>query len=226
MSHHDPTLPRSDTATLPEADLISRVQGEQDSAALVALVNRHTGIYYQVVNRYVAAYPNAIKAKDMDDDKLFNLYTFVKAYDSTRDKTLCGYIHDRTDYLCKTMLKRDERNPLSPGTYAPSGAMPLDTDDDTYTTSNGAHITLQDQSPAASVTDAANLDIGIEAIQRAAGEVCRDPRFHEILQCRHFAPDHTVMSWREVGKRMHMSHENARKLYNNNLALVKARLST
>ncbi len=226
MSRRDPTLPRSDTDTLPEADLIARVQTDKDSAALLALVNRNTGIYFQVVNRYAAAYPNAVKANDLDDDKLFNIYQFILDFDPVRGKTLCGYIHDRTDYLCKGILRKDERNPVSAGAYLSSGAAPLDRDDDTYATNNGGHATLTDESPSAQVAEVANLDLGIEDIRRAAGEVCTDKRFARILTYRHFQPSHQVMSWREVAKKVKLSHEGCRKVYLHNLELVKAHLST
>ncbi len=222
MSHRDPTLPRPDTDVLPESDLIARVKNEQDSNALLALVNRHTGMYFSVVNRYAASYPNAVRVRDLDDDKLFNFYTFILAFDPSRGMKLSTYIGDRTDYLCKTLLKRDERNPISPGTYASTGAMPLDSNEDTYTTTDGGRVTLEDQSPG--VVDTANRELGVEEIRSVAAQVCTDPRFDQILQCRHFGPNHQVMSWREVGKRVNMSHENARKIFNSNIETIKIHL--
>ncbi len=223
MSRRDPTLPSPDTTSLPEADLIARVKVDRDSAALVTLVNRHTGFYFSVVNRYAATYPNVIKARELDDDKLFNIDRFVCDYDPTRGTKLSTYICDRTDYLCKTMLKRDERNPLSAGAYAPSGIKPLDVNEDTYATSNGRYVTLEDESATARVTETANTHLGVEDIRRAAGEVCTDPRFVQILDCRH--GEGNEMSWRAVAKRVGISHEGCRKVYFHNLALVKAHLS-
>ncbi len=223
MSRRDPTLPSADTATLPEADLITRVKIDRDSNALLALVNRHTGIYFQVVNRYAATYPNVIKTRDMDDEKLFYIDKFICDYDATRGLKLCGYIHDRTDFLCKGMLKRDARNPLSSAGYTVSGQAPLDTSDDTFQTSNGGEVTLQDESSASRVTDTANLDIAIEDIRRAANVACADPRFIQILDYRHSGAE---MSWRAIGEKVGVSHEGARKIYAHNLALVKAHLST
>lgn len=223
MAHSDPTLPRPETSSLPESDLIARVKSEQDSAALLALVNRHTGIYFQVVNRYASAYPNAIKARDLDDDKLFNIYKFVLAYDPTKGTKLSTYIGDRTDYLCKGILKRDERNPVSFGTYSSSGAAPLDVDDDTYSTTNGGRITLQDDSHAARVTEVVNEELAVEDILKTAHEVNDDPRFFRIWDYRH----NKGMSWRQIGAKMKLSHEGCRThIYQETLDLVKARLTT
>lgn len=222
MSRHDPTLPRPETDTLPEADLIARVKGEQDSAAILALVNRHTGIYFNVVNRYAAAYPNAIKARDLDDDKLFNIYQFVLAFDPTRGMKLSTYIGDRTDYLCKGILKRDERNPISPGTYSSTGSMPIDVDDDTYSTTNGGHVTLADESKGGHVAEVANTDLAVEDILKTAHEVNDDPRFFRIWDYRH----NKGMSWRQIGTKMGISHEGCRThIYQETLDKVKERLT-
>lgn len=223
MALHDPTLPRPETDTLPESDLIARVKGEQDSAALLALVNKHTGIYFQVVNRYASAYPNVIKARDLDDDKLYNLYRFISAYDPTKGTKLSTYIGDRTDYMCKGLLKRDERNPISPGMYAASGIAPLDVDDDTYSTTNGGRITLQDDSRASRVAEVVNADLAVEDILKTAHEVSDDPRFFRIWDYRH----NKGLSWRKISAKMRLSHEGCRTvIYQDTLDLVKARLTT
>ncbi len=225
MTRHDPTLPRADTVGLSEADLIARVQSDADSSALLGLISRHTGIYFNVVNRYAAAYPNVIKARDLDDDKLFNIYTFVRDYDPTRGMKLSTYIGDRTDYLCKTLLKRDERNPMSPGTYASTGAMSLDAvPQDAYASTYGHSVALEDHSSAARVVEVANTDIGIETIRAAAEEVCDDKRFLQILEHRHLNAADGGMSWRRIGERVGLSHEGCRKVYQHNLDLVRSHL--
>ncbi len=221
MSRRDPTLPSAPADTLPESDLISRVKTDADSTALLALISRHTGIYFDVVNRYAASYPNAIKARDLDDDKLFNLYQFILAYDPNRGMKLSTYICDRTDYLCKTILKRDARNPISPGTYAQTGAMALDRNEDTYSTSDGRQVTLIDESPHAQVPDQAHDDLSIETIRQAAGDACQDPRFTRILTYRHFNTKHCTMSWRDIAKRMNLSHERVRQVYDEGIIRVK-----
>ncbi len=160
----------------------------------------------------------------MDDDKLFNIDQFVCDYQSDRGMKLSTYIHDRTDWLCKGMLKRDERNPLSAGGYTSSGAQWIDANDGVLATSNGSFVTLEDESATARVTDEANTHIAVEDIRRAAGEVCTDQRFVQILDCRHGAGH--GMSWRATAEKVGLSHEGCRKVYFHNLALVKAHLST
>ena len=221
MKQKDPTL------AAPDADLVARIKAEQDSAALTTLIERHSGIYFKVVNSYAATYPNVIKRADMDDDKLFNLYTFILAYEPDRGTKLSTFICDRTDYLCKTLLRRDERNPLSLG-YTASGAGILNgepdhsaTEDDTYSVTHGARVILVDESATACVPESANADLAIEDIRRAAAEVCTDSRFMTILDYRHFNAPRASLSWRDIGARLNLSYERVRQIYNENIELVK-----
>lgn len=212
--------------SITEADLITRVKNERDSEALTALINNHTGIYLSVVNRYANSYPNTIRRGDLADDKLFNIYSFILDYDPTRGTKLSTYIGDRTNWMCKTLLKQDARNPIRAGTYGPSGAMSFGTLGDTYTTEGGAVVTIADEDPDMDVAATVDRDMKMQDIMEAAWGVCPDKRFISILTYRHFNPQgQTSLSWRQIGEKMGMSHERARTIYNENLAIVKRHLA-
>lgn len=204
-----------------ESTLICRVKEASDSAALTTLVDTHTGIYVDVVSRYAHVYPNVIKKDDLVDDRLYNLYRFIIDYDPARGTKLSTYICDRTDYMCKTMLKHDRVNPITSGTYGPKGALSLGTIGDTYTTNSGANITLIDEGNDAQVVNTADKDLQIEDVLAIAEQQCEDKRFIAILKYRHFNTPQTCLSWREIGKRLNLSHERARAIYNENIAFIK-----
>lgn len=204
-----------------ESILIDKVKEASDSEALTTLVNSHTGIYIDIVSKYAQVYPNVIKRDDLVDDRLYNLYRFILEYNPDKGTKLSTYIGDRTDYMCKGLLRKDKQNPIAAGTYGPSGPMSLGTVGDTYTTNSGCNVTIEDDSAEAHVVETADKDIGVEDIVRAAWTICFDKRFLEILNYRHFNAPETCLSWREIGKRMKLSHERARLIYNENIAIVK-----
>ena len=207
-----------------ETQLIDRVKEVSDSEALTTLVNSHTGIYVSIVDKYAQVYPNVIKRDDLVDDRLYNLYRFILEYNPDKGTKLSTYIGDRTDYMCKGLLKKDRLNPISAGTYGLNGPMSLGTAGDTYTTNSGNNVTIVDDSTDGHVVETADKDIGIEDILRAAWTLCTDKRFLEILGYRHFNTPETCLSWREIGKRMKLSHERVRLIYNENIAIVKKHL--
>lgn len=214
------------TPVLSESELISLVKTKQDSAALVMLADRHAGIYMSVVGRYSECYPNTVKREDLADDRLFNIHRFILDYDSSRGTKLSTYIGDRTDWMCKGLLKKDRENPISAGTYGPSGAIGLTIGGDTYATPTGSEITLMDESASARVVDIADRELQTEAVLTAAREVVKDKRFVSILGYRHFnSPGKTSLSWRQIGEKMNLSHEQSRKIYYANLVIVKRHLT-
>ncbi len=212
------------TSSSSESTLIHRVKDSADSEALKTLINTHTGIYVEIINRYSQAYPNTVKREDLIDDRYYNIYRFILDYDPNRGTKLPTYIGDRTDYMCKTLLKKDKNNPLTSGTYGPSGAESFTTLGDTYTTSSGSSVTVMDESLGAQVVNIADRDIKIEDILSVAAFVCKDDRFIQILHFRFFNSPETCLSWREIGKRLGISHEGARLIYNDNLEIVKKHL--
>ncbi len=201
-----------------ESDLINRVKSEQDSDALTTLVNHHTGVYFKVVNSYAKVYPHAISRNDLSDDSLLNIYHFVVDYDPARRTKLSTYIHDRTDYLCRGLLKKDRNNPSPTKTYGGSGIMPLT--EDRYMTTNGQSVTLMDETDDAQVDVMVDRDTCVDDVLAAAACVCHDRRFLAVLRYRHS----DGLSWRQIGAKIGLSHEMARKIYNANLPIVKAHL--
>jgi DNA-directed RNA polymerase specialized sigma24 family protein len=202
-----------------EYELIERVKSAQDSAALVDLVNQHTGAYFSVVNRYASAYPGVIRADDMGDDKLLNFYTFICAYDPAKGTKLSTFITQRTDYLCKTMLKRGRHNPLDGCGLGSTGVMPITETGELGESSavDGLRpLNLPDTSRVAQVSAEAESHLDSDMLMQAANNSCPDKRFGRIFSLRH----HDGLSWREIGKKMKLSHERARNLYMEHVGAV------
>lgn len=213
------------TAAQSESTLIHRVKAESDSSALTTLVDNHTGIYVDVVSKYAQAYPNVIRRDDLVDERIYNIYRFIVDYDPKRETKLSTYIGIRTDYLCKTILKNDRITSNKTCTTSMVGSVvSLGTDGDTYTTSNGGTVVLIDEDVTHRVDEIANKDLQIEDIMEASAKYAKDERFVQILKYRHFNSPETSLSWRQIGKRMKLSHERVRLIYQENLEIIKKHL--
>ena len=220
-----------------ESALLSRIKEHQDNAAIVELVNLHTGVYQMVATKYSKTYPNIINLHDLTDDRLTNIYKWVIDYKDDRDTQLGTYIGQRTDYLCRWMLKKAKHDPLSAGTTL-SSLSNADQEQDAVTyltgavdnfeteshTTGGKNVFIVDKTDAARPADAANRDVGIEDIMKAIDDpsLGLDPRFRVILQQRHLI--NPIVTWRAIGKGLGISHEMARKIYMKNMDVVKKKL--
>lgn len=81
-----------------DLDLINKVKNENDSGALVELVNRHTGLYIKIVDKY--SYPAALDKNDMIDNKLYNIYQYALDYDPTKNMKFPVYLGQRLKWDC------------------------------------------------------------------------------------------------------------------------------
>ena len=210
-----------------DVQLIEKVKESADSTALNTLIDNTTGIYINIIDKYSHSYPNVIKKDELVEDRMFNIYRFILDYDVNKGTKLSTYVGDRTDWMCKEMLKKSRNNPIKSGTYGFSGAYSLGAVGDTYNQSEDSSITLKDNSESANVVESANKDLFLEELQATACLICTDKRFIEIFNYRHFNTigHKSSLSWREIGLRMNISHEWARSIYNENIELIKQHLN-
>ena len=220
----------------PESILIAKVKDSSDSAALTELVNMHSGIYYTIINKYAHTYPNVINAHDLSDDRMFNIYRFILAYEGDRNMKLSSYIGERTDYLCKTLLRKGEHDPLSYGvmitptvssgdinsmnyfSYSPIDQFNIDA----LTTANGNSVSIINQIDNNQPNEIANNEIAMEDILNLAKSetICPDKRFVTILNLRK-----SEQTWRQIGHEIGLSYEGARKIYIKNIDIIKRSLN-
>jgi len=165
-----------------DIDLINQVKTNNDSTALVELVERHTGIYQTVINRF-SALPK-IPASDLREDKAFNIYSWALKYDPARNMKFGTYVGNEARFMCLNLLNRTKESVE----YQPD----IEIDE------NAIEITSQAEDHDA-----------MDMLEDRAKSV-KDPRFVTIFNLKH----RRGLSWREIGKEMGMSHEGARKIFN------------
>lgn len=196
-----------------DLELITSIKEQGDDNAILELINRHTGAYFAVVQRYAASYPNIVKFDDLRDDKMFNIYKTVLDYDPTKGTKFSTYLSEKTDWMCKKLLKDDGR----PTKLSVKNGDSLD-----ETLPNGSPSTvLTDETPAGHVEDTADHDLSLELILEEAGEM-KDKRFESILRWKH--GQNAALTFRQIGVRLGLSHERVRQIYSENMERVKRRL--
>lgn len=182
-----------------EHELIARVKDKQDSTALEQLVNLHTGIYINMVRKY-ATYPdftNKVDPKDVIEDKAYNIYQFALKFDASRGMQFGTYVGEQTKFLCQGILHRGTESVQFNEATAPNN--------DT------------------SVTDTAERDSSIEAaLEQVQGS--DSATFKKIVRLRFLGE--SPLSWRNIAKKVGLSHEGCRKIYEKHMPAIKEYLKT
>lgn len=182
-----------------ELDLITRIKETQDSAALTQLIDLHTGVYVKVVRKY-ECYPDfrdKIEARNILEDKAYNIYQFALKYDPARGMTFGSYVGDSVRHICQNTITRSPQSVTFNEEMAPSN--------DT------------------AVMDTVERDSSIEAIlDQVKGS--DSAKFREIFKLRYCGQK--PRSWRQISKMVGMSHEGVRKVYEKHIGAIKEHLKT
>lgn len=184
-----------------DLQLVQRIQkaarGESDSdesAAVAELVNRHTGIYINVVKKY-SCYPDFVaraNVDDLKDEKFLNIYQFALKYDGSREMKFGSYVGKMTKHMCQNLITRGDESVQFNEYVAPSNET--------------------------SMVEHTNHDSDIEEINLGAAKV-DDPTFREIFKLRFGGQK--PLSWRAIGEAVGMTHEGARKVFNRYIDQVR-----
>lgn len=185
-----------------DIDLINKVKQEQDNDAINELVNRHSGCYLQVVNKYCSMSSGKLSLQDLSEDKTYNIYKYAQTYNPDKECKFSTYVSNMTRYTCLDLLKKE-----------PEIKEYLDAPDKF----NGG-ICLEENIPTSYTT---NENLDIFDLDVAIHKVIKNPKFKKIIKLRHPRFIAKSMCWTEIGKRVGMSNEGARRLYNRNIKKIK-----
>ncbi len=89
--------------------LIDKVKMYNDEKALCELINRHSGIYINIINRYGGKSLNQSQIKDMIDDKNYQIYKAAIEYNFSKSK-FSTFLANKTKYICLTNKTNNKKN--------------------------------------------------------------------------------------------------------------------
>jgi hypothetical protein len=89
---------------LTDSELARKVQESASNEAMCEIINRHTGIYMNVVNGFKL--PNLIK-DDLKDQKDTNIYSYTLDYKPDKGMKLSTYFYNRARWDCMKELNEN-----------------------------------------------------------------------------------------------------------------------
>lgn len=182
-----------------DIQLINQIKDKQDSQAVVELVNRHTGIYINILQRYASnpAFSHRANVDDLKQENTINIYQWALSYNPDKNMKFGSYVGQMTKFMCKNIMCRNaEFQEL----------------DETKITSTESEV-----------TEIAEVDSAIEDVKQEVLKI-NNPIFHKIFEMRH--SNKKPMTWRSIGNAVNMTHEGARKLYNKHINFIRQHASS
>ena len=100
------------TQELSDLELIENIQLDVNTQnSLTQLIDRHSGIYLDMVNVYASPSSPFIDYEDLIEDKDFKIYQAAKNYNPEKGAKFSTYLGNETKWMCLNLYNRNKRKP-------------------------------------------------------------------------------------------------------------------
>tara|TARA_R110000824_G_scaffold268375_1_gene456999 strand:+ start:199 stop:801 length:603 start_codon:yes stop_codon:yes gene_type:complete len=185
-----------------DLELIDLVKTDKDpSLHLVEIIQRHSGIYLDIINTYASRDSAFIDRTELIRDKDYYIYQAVVKYDPTRGAKFSTYLGNETKWLCLNIYNKNKRHP-------------------TITTE-----TLDLMSPKLELySDSSKESLRKDSLTKVMQLVKAHPdkRVGKIFKMRYIiGKRNKVMPWKNVGKRMNLSIQGCINIHNSAIKSIR-----
>ena len=94
-----------------DVQLVENIKNEKDvDDCLQELIERHTGIYLDIVNKYTQ-HTNTSNKLDLIDEKDYNIYQAALKYQDDRGTTFPRFLGNETKWICLNKHNKRKKDP-------------------------------------------------------------------------------------------------------------------
>lgn len=170
--------------------LINRIKDENDSISLQELINRHSGVYVDVVNKMVSETCEFMNKSDILSDKDFSIYNAALKYKPEKNTKFSTYLANETRWRCLNMYNKNKKMIEEP----------IEDQVREKASSKDFLIELQHQEIIQKILDAAKKN--------------PDKRIKKIIDMRYAMNYNKAHSWKEISESLKMSIQGCIDIHN------------
>lgn len=180
-----------------DLDLINNVKNNQDNESLKCLINRHSGIFCEMVRRYQHfIYQVGYDARDVFEDKNIVIYKSVLSFNEEKNIKFSTWLGNQTRYHCLNFLNKNSKV--------------FPTDNDTLEFLIEKNQDLLNKSPKDQQDYILNI---LKSL--------KDQRIYKIFKMRFYSNKKKNRSWNFIAKKLGISTQTAINLYRRYILFLK-----
>tara|TARA_B100001094_G_scaffold82401_1_gene78664 strand:+ start:4508 stop:5107 length:600 start_codon:yes stop_codon:yes gene_type:complete len=189
---------------LTDEQLILNIKSTKDQdASLEELIERHSGIYLEMVNAFSSTTSPFIDRAELIEDKGFKIYEAALKYDNSRGTKFSTYLGNETKWMCLNTYNKNKRKPLITVDFIENIG------EDQESTEN-IHKTIE--------TDLFDKVLSIISAHP-------DRRVGQIFEMRYIkGHKNKVMPWKKIGKKLQLSIQGCINIHNSAVSYIKNEL--
>jgi len=179
-----------------DIELINNIKKNKDGKSLKELINRHSGIYVDMVNKYIPKSFNGVDKEDLLEEKDFSIYNAVIKYDETKNTKFSTYLGNLTKWKCLNIYNKNTKFPQQ----------------------NIESFKLEKfscESEIKKFEDTENLTRVYKFVDK-----CKDKRIKQIFKMR-YSGDKKLTPWKKIAKKLDLSIQGCINIHNNYLEEIK-----
>ncbi len=183
-----------------DVQLVENIKNEKDvDDSLQELIQRHTGIYLDIVNKYTQ-YANTSNKLDLIDEKDYNIYQTALKYKSNKGTKFPTFLGNETKWIClnkQNKIKKEKKV--------------------SFEDISEVELAQQDDG------DQEKLEVFKKTIELAKQH--QDKRVEKIFEMRYIIGEkNKVMPWKKISKELNMSIQGCINIHNSAIEEFKLEL--
>jgi RNA polymerase sigma factor (sigma-70 family) len=186
-----------------DLNLIEKVKKENDTNSLNLLIERHSGIYLEMVNSVIPNNCTFLDKNDLIEDKFISIYKAILNFDPNKKAKFSTYLGNETRWKCLNLFNRGIKYQYN-------------------------DIEEYKEDFRFSESDKTN-EISSKEILNKIFEIAKenpDKRIHKILSLRYkIGNGNKTMSWKKIAKEIDISIQGCINIHNKFLEEVKKEIN-
>ena len=188
------------SAKIDDVELVENIKNEKDvDDCLQELIERHTGIYLDIVNKYTQ-HTNTSNKLDLIDEKDYNIYQTALKYKSDKGTKFPTFLGNETKWIC--LNKQNKIKKEKKVAFDDISEIDLAQEDD---------------------SNKEKLEVFKKTIELAKQH--QDKRVEKIFEMRYIIGEkNKVMPWKKISKELNMSIQGCINIHNSAIEQFKLEL--
>lgn len=186
---------------LNDQELINSIQRDQDvNSCLLELINRHSGIFYDIVNKFVPPNSPVCNRQDLFSERDLHIYMSALKYDPERGAKFSTFLGDQTKWLCLNTFNKERKRNID-------------------------HKTVEEINKVNNLEDDDRIDISL--LNEIFFIIDRHPdsRVSKVFKMRYKDGDnHKLLPWRLIAPHVQMSIQGCINLHESVILDIKKKL--
>ena len=176
-----------------DLDLIEEIRHNGDSSCFKEIVNRHSGIYLQMVHSYAPRETSIDNFYDLIDGRESHIFDAVKSFDEKRNIKFSTYLGNHTRWLCLNSSNKKR------------------------------HVPMEDNFDCAFETSESRETSDQKTLKEVFNQLSSfdDKRIEKIFRLRYLNGKKKLTPWRKIAKELDLSIQGCINIHNSAFKALK-----